>query len=56
MSGVRGRREVQEGREICILITESYDQPRQHIKKQRGGGSKMWRNRMGRPLYPPQIH
>ena len=41
MSGVRGGREVQEGREICILITESYDQPRKHIKKQRGGSSKM---------------
>ena len=36
---------------------ESYDQPRQHIKKQRQGTVLRWRrNRTGRPLSPPQIH
>ena len=35
MSGVRGGRELQEGREVCIPMAESYDQHRQHIKKQR---------------------
>ena len=36
---------------------ECYDQPRQHIKKQRQGTVLRWqRNRTGRPLSPPQIH
>ena len=36
---------------------ESYDQPRQHIKKQRQISSLRWQsNRMGRSFSPAQIH